>query len=105
VLKPQLRDLLVPLLDSEFSVVQRAQLADKVLGTSVATREEAVAQLALSPDPWLQACAAYAIGTLGLAELAPHLDRWTDAPDLLLRETARQAKIKLRMRGKLRAQQ
>lgn len=105
VLKPQLRDLLVPLLDSEFSVVQRAQLADKVLGTSVATREEAVAQLALSPDPWLQACAAYAIGTLGLAELASHLDRWTDAPDLLLRETARQAKIKLRMRGKIRAQQ
>ena len=105
VLKPQLRDLLVPLLDSEVSVVQRAQLADKVLGTSVATREEAVAQLALSPDPWLQACAAYAIGTLGLAELASHLDRWADAPDMLLRETARQAKIKLRMRGKIRAQQ
>jgi AAA family ATP:ADP antiporter len=105
VLKPQLRDLLVPLLDSEVSVVQRAQLADKVLGTSVATREEAVAQLALSPDPWLQACAAYAIGTLGLAELASHLDHWVDAPDVLLRETARQAKIKLRMRGKIRAQQ
>jgi ATP:ADP antiporter, AAA family len=105
VLKPQLRELLVPLLDSEVSVVQRAQLADKVLGTSVASREAAVAQLALSPDPWLQACAAYAIGTLGLAELASHLDGWADAPDPLLRETARQAKAKLRMKGKIRAQQ
>ena len=103
VLKPQLRDLLVPLLDSEVSVVQRAQLADKVLGTSVGSRQEAVEQLALSPDPWLQTCAAYAIGALGLTSLVHHLDRWVDSPDRLLRETARQGKAKLRAKGKLPA--
>ena len=68
-----------------------SQLANRTLGTTVATREEAAALLAESGDPWLQSCAAYAIGTLHLGTLAHYLDRWVDAPDPLLRETARQA--------------
>ena len=51
--------------------------------------------LALSGDPWLQSCAAYAIGTFELRTLAPALDQWIDAEDPLLRETARQARRKL----------
>jgi hypothetical protein len=95
VLKPQLRDLLVPLLDRDVSVGQRVQLANRVLGTTVSSREEAVSLLALSADPWLQSCAAHAIGAFELHALAPELDRWADAVDPLLRETARQAKKKL----------
>jgi len=91
ILKPQLRSLLVPLLDSDVTVEQRIQLANRTLGTRVGTREEAAALLAESGDPWLQACAAYAIGTLHLGALAHYLGRWIDAPDPLLRETARQA--------------
>ena len=92
ILKPQLRALLLPLLDSDVSVQQRVALANRTLGTTVATREEAAALLAESGDPWLQACAAYAIGTLHLGTLAHYLDRWVDAADPLLRETARQAR-------------
>jgi AAA family ATP:ADP antiporter len=99
VLKPQLRELLLPLLDSEVAAPQRVELANRTLGTSVASREEAVSLLAMSADPWLQSCAAYAIGALHLAALAPQLARWTDASDPLLRETARQALARLRSAG------
>jgi ATP:ADP antiporter, AAA family len=92
ILRPQLRTLLVPLLDSDVTVQQRVQLANRTLGTTVSTQEEAAALLAESGDPWLQACAAYAIGTLHLSTLTHYLDRWTDATDPLLRETARQAR-------------
>jgi ATP:ADP antiporter, AAA family len=99
VLRPQLRTLLVPLLDVDVTHVQRVALANEVLGTTIASREEAVSLLALSPDPWLQSCAAYAIGILGLASLRPALDRWVAADDALLRETAKQARAKLDATG------
>ena len=92
ILRPQLRALLVPLLDSDVTVQQRVELANRTLGTTVSTQEEATALLAESGDPWLQACAAYAIGSLRLRTLVHYLDRWSDAADPLLRETARQAR-------------
>jgi HEAT repeat protein len=95
ILKPQLRTLLLPLLDSDVPVQQRVQLANRTLGTTVATREEAVALLAESGDPWLQSCAAYAIGTLSIRPLAPYLDRWVGADDELLKETAKQARRRM----------
>jgi hypothetical protein len=81
VLRPQLRALLVPLVDSDVTIARRVALANEVLGTTIQSREEAVSLLALSPDPWLQSCAAYAIGILRLASLRPELDRWLTADD------------------------
>ena len=95
VLKPQLRNLLVPLLDAEVSVAERVSLANRIVGAGVESQEEAVSMLLVSEDPWLKSCAAYAIGTLGLKSLEGELDKWLDAPDPLLRETARQAKGQL----------
>jgi ATP:ADP antiporter, AAA family len=96
VLAPPLRGLIVPLLDKEVSSEQRMELANSVLGTHVENREEAVELLALSPDPWLKSYAAYAIGVLGLTRLAAHLEPWAVDEDPVLRETARQAKLRLR---------
>jgi len=61
----------------------------------VETREEAVAALLSSEDPWLRSCAAYAIGALGLKGMEDRLSAWADAADPLLRETVRQAMEKL----------
>ncbi len=95
VLKPQLRNVLVPLLDSDVSVAQRVSLADRFIGAQVQTQEEAVAALVQSDDPWLKSCGAYAIGSLGLRNLAHELESCLTHPDPLLRETARQAKVRL----------
>jgi AAA family ATP:ADP antiporter len=95
ILKPQMRTLLVPLLDSEVTIEERVALANRLLGTSVASHEEAIATLMLTDNPWLQSCAAYAIGSLGLKKLEPELDKWLNAPDPLLRESAKQAKERL----------
>ena len=95
VLKPQLRHMLVPLLDSAVGIQERVRLANQFVGKEVQTREEAVAELIASDDPWLKSCGAYAIGTLGLKSLAHELDRCMTHHDPLLREAARQAKLRL----------
>jgi ATP:ADP antiporter, AAA family len=95
ILKPQLRAVLVPLLDSGVSASERARLGSRVVGMKVESREQAVRALLSSEEPWLKSCGAYAVGTLGLHELGPELDLCLEHADLLLRETARQAKIRL----------
>ncbi len=95
VLKPQLRGMLVPLLDSDVSVAERVRLAHRVVGADVQSQEEAVAALITSEDPWLKSCGAYAVGSLGLKSLANELEKCIQHHDPLLRETARQAKLRL----------
>jgi HEAT repeat protein len=101
ILKPQLRNVLVPLLDSDVSLAERVRLANRLVGAKMESREEAVAALVSSEDPWLKSCGAYAIGTLGLTSLETELDTCLSHPDPLLRETARLAK--LRLHGQLTA--
>lgn len=95
VLKSQLRNMLVPLLDSKITVAERAQLAHRLVRAKIESQEQAVAELVASDDPWLKSCGAYAIGTLGMKSLEVELNRCLDNPDPLLRETARAAKLRL----------
>ena len=95
VLKPQVRALVLPLLDPQVSREERVRLANEVLGTRVETHEDAVSALLRSSDPWLRSCGVYAIGALGLDRLAGELDRVDTRGDPLLRETVRQARAKL----------
>ena len=95
VLKSQLRDMLVPLLDGKITVGERARLANRHVHAKIENREHAVAALVNSDDPWLKSCGAYAIGTFGLKSLEYELDRCLNDSDPLLRETARAAKLRL----------
>ena len=95
VLKSQLRGMLVPLLDGKVSIKDRAVIAERFVRARVENREQAVAELVASDDPWLKSCGAYAIGSLGLLTLEDELNRCLEHADPLLRETARVAKIRL----------
>jgi HEAT repeat protein len=95
VLKSQLRGMLVPLLDGKVSLKDRAVIAERFVRAKVENREQAVAELVASDDPWLKSCGAYAIGSLGLITLEGELNRCLEHPDPLLRETARAAKTRL----------
>lgn len=95
ILRPQLRSVLVPLLDFRVSVAERIRLANRLVEARVETREQAVAALLSSEEPWLKSCGAYAVGMLGLRRLEPELDRCLEHADPLLRESARQAKVRL----------
>lgn len=95
VLKLQLRNMLVPLLDSKITVAERAHMANRLVHANIADREQAIAALVLSDDPWLKSCGAYAIGMLGIKSLESQLDACLSHPDPLLRETAREAKLRL----------
>ncbi len=95
VLQPQLRTLLLPLLDSQVSTANRVELANRVLGARVSSESEAVKLLLQSEDPWLKSCAVYAIGALKLKSLLPELDKLDTEQDALLRETIRQTRTRL----------
>jgi HEAT repeat protein len=95
VLKSQLRGMLVPLLDGKVSLKDRAVMAERFVRARVDNREQAVAELVASDDPWLKSCGAYAIGSMGLLTLEEELNRCLEHADPLLRETARVAKIRL----------
>ena len=97
VLSPQLRELIVPLFDRGVSAGQRAHLANRLLGASLGDRDEAVSVLMLSHDPWLQSCAAYAIGEFRLVQFEREIEQWCKHPDPLLRATAEDALRKLRV--------
>lgn len=96
VLPVPLRALVAPLFDREVSVAERAAIADRLVGVSLDTSDEAVDVLSQSDDTWLQACAAFAIGELKLVRLAPKIDRWMTSPDPLLRSAAAAARDKLK---------
>lgn len=95
VLKTQMRDLLVPLLDGRVSVAERASRANRLIRVAMDTPEQAIMALMSSEDPWLKSCGAYAIGSLGIKSLEDQLAQCLDHPDALLRETARTAKAQL----------
>jgi AAA family ATP:ADP antiporter len=95
VLKPQLREMLVPLLDGKITVQERARVAARLVHTTIDNQEQAVAALVASDDPWLRSCGAYAIGAFGLKSLASELRRCMNDADPLLRETARAAIMRL----------
>ncbi|MDA2913503.1 HEAT repeat domain-containing protein [Acidobacteriia bacterium AH_259_A11_L15] len=95
ILRPQMRNLLVPLLDREVSIGERVQQANRLGGGKVESHEEVVTALLFSEDSWLKSCGAYAIGMLGLKSLERELDNCLSHPDRLLRQAAREAKLRL----------
>jgi AAA family ATP:ADP antiporter len=95
-LRPSMRTLLVPLIDPEVPGTERMRLSERLAGTPVDDPVQAVKALAVTGDPWLRACAAYAIGAQGLRELEGYLDEWQHDADPLLRESVRQARQALR---------
>jgi hypothetical protein len=66
-----------------------------MVGMRCASREEAVAALLDSEDSWLKSCGVYAVGSLGLRQFEFQLDVCLNHPDAVLRETARNAKLRL----------
>jgi HEAT repeat protein len=96
VLPPEVRQLVIPLFDRDVSVASRIATANRMLGATLGDREEAIEVMALTDDPWLRACAAYAMGEIRLAKFAATLDQWATDSDPLLRATAIDAREKLR---------
>lgn len=89
VLSPELRRLVLPLVDAQVSAEERVALAGKVVGATVKSQEEAVVAMLSSDNAWLKACGVYAAGALRLETLRPLIGPLVTAPDALLRETAR----------------
>ena len=95
VLKPDLRRVLVPLLDGQVSVEQRIELADRLVGAPLESAEQAVATLLGSEDGWLRTCAAHAVGALRLHALEGELRGLEASPDPLVRDAALAARQRL----------
>ena len=75
ILKPELRQVLLPLIDSQIDEAERIRLANLLVGAPVASPEQALGTLLVSEDPWLRSRAEYAwqrlAGEPEPAEMAP----------------------------------
>jgi AAA family ATP:ADP antiporter len=91
VLKPDLRRLLLPLIDSQITIPERIALANQLVGAPLETAEQAIATLLASEDSWLRSCGAYAVGALRLHNLEPELQRLAEGPDAAIRDTVQVA--------------
>jgi ATP:ADP antiporter, AAA family len=95
VLEPPLWNVLVPVLDSQVSIAERIDLANRLVGAPLENAQQAVATLLASDDPWLRSCAIGAVATLGLRSLAPELKRYESSPDPLVRQSVAAARARL----------
>ena len=95
ILKPELRQVLVPVLDSSVTVDERIAMANRLVGAPLETPEQAVATLLASEDTWLRSCAVYAVGALQIKGLSDELDRLDDQNDPVLRDYVKKAKRRL----------
>jgi AAA family ATP:ADP antiporter len=72
-LKPELRQVLFPLIDSQVTEEERISMANHVVGAPVESAEQALGTLLASEDPWLRSRAEYAWQRLtGEAEPVEH---------------------------------
>jgi hypothetical protein len=81
--------------DSEFSLTERVELANRVLPSTINSKDDALLALMGTEDPWLKSCAAHLIGILGLKEFQSTVDRWAIDHDPILREKAQRAQERL----------
>jgi len=95
VLEPALRHVLVPLLDSQVTIEERIELANRLVGAPLENAQQAVATLLASDDPWLRSCAIQAVGTLQLRALAPELKKYETSGDPLVRQSVAAARVQL----------
>jgi hypothetical protein len=78
VLKPGLREVLLPLIDSQVTEAERAALAEKVVGPALESSEQAIGVLLASDDPWLRSRAEIAANRA--AEAAAVAEEYTPEP-------------------------
>jgi AAA family ATP:ADP antiporter len=95
VLKPELRHVLVPILDSQVTVEDRIELANRLVGAPLENVQQAVGTLLASEDPWLRSSAIHAIGSLRLRTLAPELKRYESSSDPIVRDSVAAARARL----------
>ncbi len=105
VLEPELRQLLVPLLDSQVTVAERIALANRLVGAPLDSPQQAVETLLSSEDTWLQSSAIYAVGALQLRGLEKELKKYENDPDPLIMQSIRAARRKLAGEGDVPTQQ
>lgn len=87
VLAPNIRNVLLPLIDSQVSVDERIAMANRLVGAPLETAEQAVATLLASEDAFLRSTAVYAVGALQLHELEPEVRKYEMAADPMVRDS------------------
>jgi len=95
ILNPQLRNLLVPLLDGKVTDGERARRAERAAGPKLMCREEAVAAMLASDDPALKSCGLWAVTAADWQRLGLQIEQCLAHPDPQVQEAARQAQLRL----------
>jgi hypothetical protein len=95
IVRPGFRHLLIPLVDSDMALKEKVELANRLLGSRIESKDDAIRVLMNTQDPWMKSCAAHLIGILGLKHFEKELDVLAIDSDPLLREQAQRAQHRL----------
>jgi AAA family ATP:ADP antiporter len=95
LLRPDLYRRLAYGLDPEIALREKLEFAERLCGTSVGSKTEAVRILLHSADAWLRACALHAVGEMELADLKTDLRELAHEGDPMIEETWRWASARL----------
>src|SRR6185295_18166643 len=82
----ELRQVLVPLLDSQVTLDERIELADRLVGAPLEGAEQTAATLLASDDPWLRSCGIVAVGALHIHGLEKDVRRFETVTDPAVRQ-------------------
>jgi len=88
VLKKQVKKYLFPIVDS-ISMDMRIRRGQELFGVHITDSDAALKYLIEGRDPWLKACAIFAVKDESSAELRELAKRSIDDPNAVVRETAR----------------
>ncbi len=88
LLSPAIRKFILPIIDSKVTLEQRVRKSRAFWKWKTISREEALAELSSTSDPWLCACAIYAVGQLKLTGFSDILKKLAQTHDPLISETA-----------------
>src|SRR5947207_13132929 len=83
ILNPGVRHLLIPLVDGDVVLSEKVELANRILGARVESKDDALRVSMYTQDAWLKSCAAHLIGILGLRHFQKDLDEWMSDSDPL----------------------
>lgn len=92
VLRKQIRELVLPALEAK-SREQVVEQARTLFGETIETRTDAFVAILESDDPWLHACALFALDAEDRRRLAPLIEASTRHADPVVREAAEKVAV------------
>jgi AAA family ATP:ADP antiporter len=96
ILEMNLKRILIPIVETSKAGIQSIN-AQKLFGFTMPTESECISLILQSDDNWLKVCTLYLVATLRYNKFIDSVVKLTDAPDPMVKETAKYCLKRIRI--------